>query len=500
MSEFRSQPLEMVWMDKASYQELDSIFHPGNVAIIGASPVSDLATLAHIRTKIKDCIYFVNPRYSEILGKKCYPSISDVPVPIDYAIIGINAALVPDVIKACIAKGVKTVHIYTSGFSETGLPEGIGLEKKLAEISRGKIRIIGPNCFGIYCPESGLAIIPESTEEKGHVGVIAQSGSVAESFSYFGKTKNLRFSKVVSYGNAIDLDCPDFLEYMADDPETGVIALYIEGSKNGKRLKKALTYAAGKKPVVAIKGGLTDNGSRVARSHTGQLTGTPEIWKALFEQCGVIQVHNYDELVNTIIAFSHSPLPVVNRCGIVSNSGGFSVIQTDLCAAEGMVVPRFTDDTLQKLRELVPTAGTSIGNPLDAWPIFYKIFQKEGNLADIIKTVAADTNIDSLVIMFDQFRYIRRARKDEAYGHMKTVTEMLLEGSDYCRQVLGKPVFLAASLDPFLEDEEDRNANLMLKNAFEQKNYPVYPAADITVRSLAKLFIYATQGGQTRKP
>jgi hypothetical protein len=145
-------------------------------------------------------------------------------------------------------------------------------------------------------------------------------------------------------------------------------------------------------------------------------------------------------------------------------------------------------------------AGTSIGNPLDAWPIFYKIFQKKGSLADIVKTVASDNNIDSLVIMFDQFRYIRRVRKDEAYGHMKTVIEMLLEGSDYCRRVLGKPVFLAASLDPFLEDEEDRNANLMLKRAFEQNNYPVYPAADVTVRSLSKLLMYARWSGQTHEP
>ncbi|MHB8085817.1 MAG: CoA-binding protein [Dehalococcoidia bacterium] len=483
-------------MDKLSYQELDSIFHPGNMAIIGASPVSDLATLAHMSTKIKDRVYFVNPKYSEMLGKKCYATILDVPAPIDYVIIGVNAVLVPDILKACIEKAVKTVHIYTSGFSETGLPDGIELEKKLAEISRGKIRIIGPNCFGIYCPESGLAIVPESSEESGHVGVITQSGSVAESFSYFGRTKNLRFSKVVSYGNAIDLDCPDFLEYMADDPETRVIALYIEGSRDGKRLKDALTYAAGKKPVVAIKGGLTDNGSRVARSHTGQMTGMPQMWEALFRQCGVIQVHSHDELVNSVIAFSHSPLPKGNRCGIISNSGGFSVIQTDLCAEEGMVVPRFTDDTLRKLRELVPLAGTSIGNPLDAWPIFYKIFQKEGSLAEIVKAVASDNNIDSLVIMFDQFRYIRRVRKDEAYGHMKTVIDMLLEGSDYCRGALGKPVFLAVSLDPFLEDEIDRNANLMLKNAFEQNNYPVYPAADVTVRSLAKLYFYARRNGQ----
>lgn len=170
-----------------------------------------------------------------------------VPVPVDYVIISVSAAMVPDVIQDCIRKGVKAAHIYSSGFAETGIKECIELENRLKAVSAGKIRIIGPNCFGIYCPKSGLAIVPESPEEEGGIGVIAQSGSVAESFSYYARVKNLRFSKVVSYGNAIDLDCPDFLDYMADDPQTNIIALYIEGARDGPRLRKSLSYAAGKK-------------------------------------------------------------------------------------------------------------------------------------------------------------------------------------------------------------------------------------------------------------
>jgi acyl-CoA synthetase (NDP forming) len=478
-------------MNRQLYMEIDGFFHPHNIAIVGASPLGDMATRAHLRTKMRDRMFLVNPKYPELHGRKCYPSVLDIPGPLDYVIVSVNAGLVPKVIAECIDKGVKTAHIYTAGFSETGLAEGIELEKQIQKLADGKIRIIGPNCFGIYCPRSGLAIIPESSEEEGHVGVISQSGSVAESFSYFGKTKNIQFSKVVSYGNAIDLDCPDFLEYMADDPETKVIALYIEGSKNGRALKKALAYAATRKPIVAIKGGLTDNGNRVARSHTGQMTGTPEMWKSLFAQCGVVQVRNNDELMNATVAFSHAPLPRGNRVAMIANSGGFSVIQTDLCAAEGIEVPRFRDTSLQKLRQLVPLAGTSIGNPLDAWPIFFKVSQKRGNLADIIKAVASDENIDSLVFMFDQFRYFRRSLGKGAAEHMKVVIEMMLEGSNYCRDVLGKPVFLNACVDPFLEDEEDRNTNLVLKRAFEQAGYPVYPSSEVTIRALAGLYKYA---------
>ncbi|MDD5312499.1 MAG: CoA-binding protein [Dehalococcoidia bacterium] len=479
-------------MDRAKYLELDKIFHPHNVAVIGASQFGDIASLALLSTKIKDRVYFVNPKYSEIYGRKCYASILDIPDPVDYAIFGINAKFVPDVLADCIKKGVRAAHIYTSGFSETGLPEAIELERKVKRIAEGKIRLIGPNCFGIYCPESGLAIVPESLEQEGNVGVITQSGSVAESFSYFGKTKNLKFSKVISYGNAIDLDCTDFLEYLADDPQTKVIALYIEGSRDGERLKRALKYASAKKPIVAIKGGLTENGSRVATSHTAAMTGTPELWKSLFKQCGVIQVNSYDEMVNAVMAFSYLNLPAGNRVSILSNSGGFSVIQTDLCHAEGIEVPKFTDGTIKQLRQLVPLAGTIIGNPLDAWPVYYKIYEKEGNLADIIGILGADKNIDMLVVQFDQFRYIRRMRQSEAGEHTRTLTEVMLTGMQHVRDVIGKPVIACVVIDPFLEDDEDRECNLMMKNVFEQNNFPVYPSLDAGIKAVSKLFKYAS--------
>jgi acyl-CoA synthetase (NDP forming) len=485
-------------LDRERYAEMEAIFSPRTLAVIGASPVGDIATLAHKDTRIKDHLYLVNPKYTELHGRRCYPSVLDIPGPVDYAIISVNANLVARMVGECVQKGVRCAHIYTAGFSETGLPEGIELERKLREAASGKIRIIGPNCFGIYCPRSGLAIVPESSPEEGSVGVVAQSGSVAESFSYFGKTKNIKFSQVVSYGNAVDLDCPDFLEYMADDPRTKMIALYIEGSKNGSRLKEALTYAASRKPVVGIKGGLTDNGNRVARSHTGQLTGTPELWKSLFRQCGVVQVRNNDELMSAAVAFSKSPLTRGNRVAMIANSGGFSVIQTDLCAAEGMSVPRFSDETVQKLRQLVPLAGTSIGNPLDAWPIFYKVSSEGGNLADIVKVVASDPNIDSLVFMFDQFRYIRRGLGSGAPAHMQTVIQMMLEGSAYCRDIVGKPVFLSVSLDPFLEDEEDRSNNLKLKSDFEKAGYPVFPSSEVTVKALAALYRYSKSTDYSR--
>ena len=230
---------------KAVDKVFDYIFNPRNVAIIGASP-TDLATHAQTKTKIRERLYPVNPKYTEVRGKKCYPSILDVEAEIDYVIIVVSASLLPQVLEECIRKGVKVAQIYTAGFSETGIPERARQEEELKQMAKGKIRLIGPNCFGVYCPKAGLSIVPESPTEEGHIGIVAQSGSFAESFSYFAKTKNMRFSKVISYGNAVDLDGADFLEYLADDEDTKLIGFYVEGTKNGSRLTAALGRAAKK--------------------------------------------------------------------------------------------------------------------------------------------------------------------------------------------------------------------------------------------------------------
>ena len=474
----------------------DFIFNPRGMAIIGAGP-GDFATLAQMKTKIRERLYLVNPKYTELMGKKCYPSILDVEAPIDYVSIGISAALLPQVLEECIQKGVKVAQIYTAGFSETGIPERIKQEEEIKRIARGRIRLIGPNCFGVYCPKSGMAIVPESPTEEGHIAIVAQSGSFAESSSYFAKTKNLRYSKVISYGNAADLDGADFLEYLADDEDTKAIGFYIEGTKNPDRLVAALTKAAQKKPVLAIKGGMTDQGMRAAASHTAAMAGSPEIWRAIFKQCGALQVDTYDEMINALIAFDTSSLPAGRTMALITNSGGFSVIQTDMCLKAGIEVPRFSAETIETLRTMVPAAGTGIGNPLDAWPIYYNIGSK-GNIADVIQIVAADPRIHTLVFQFDQFRYLRRVIKD-IDAHMARLINLMLEGCVKAREKTGKPVMATVSLDPYLEDEMDRHYNLLLKREFAARGFPVYSTLDATVKALANLCRY-TEFGSERIP
>ncbi len=467
--------------------EFEHIFYPRGVALIGASTDNGYSH-SLINFKLWDKLYLVNPRYSELAGKKCFTSILDIPADIDFVVIAVPAKQVSTVLKECIQKGVKAAHVFTAGFSETGLEERIKLENEVKDVARRKIRLIGPNCMGIYCSKSGLSFTWDASFEEGPVGVVTQSGTFGVEFLNIGKIRNLKFSKVISYGNAIDLDCPDFLEYLAEDPDTKIIALYMEGIRNGTRLKSALAHAAAKKPVLALKGGVTEHGSRAASSHTGSLAGSPEIWSSIFKQTGVAQVEDFDELLNAALALTYAPFPAGKGTSIVTNSGGFSVLETDACVKAGLEVPQFTQETLAQLRKMVPVAGTSISNPLDAWPIFYNLSGAEGNLGDTIKILARDKNIHSIILHMDEINYLRKVLGSAFEGHLKEVTDLMLNGCLYARDEMGKPVMLCISMETFTEDEEDRRYHLMVKKAFEDKGFPVFPTLRDTIKALFNLY------------
>jgi acyl-CoA synthetase (NDP forming) len=467
--------------------DFEHIFNPQAVALIGASTDNGYAH-SLTNSKLWDKLYFVNPRYSELVGKKCYASILDVPGDIDFVVLAVPATQVPKVLTECIEKGVKAAHVFTAGFSETGLAERIKLENEVRDIVKGKIRLIGPNCMGIYSSKSGLSFTWDASFEEGPVGVISQSGTFGVEFLNIGKIRNLKFSKVISYGNAIDLDCPDFLEYLADDPDTKVMALYMEGTRNGKRLKSVLAEAAKKKPILALKGGVTEHGSRAASSHTGSLAGSPEIWSSIFKQTGVAQVEDFDELLNASVALSYAPFPSGKGTSIITNSGGFSVLETDACVKAGLEVPQFQDETLAQLRKMVPIAGTSISNPLDAWPIFYNLSGTYGNLGDVIKILARDRNIHSIILHMDEINYLRRVLGEAFEGHLKEVVSLMLNGCLYARDEIGKPVMICISMETYTTDEIDRRYHLMVKKVFEEERFPVFPTLRDTIKALFNLY------------
>ena len=473
-------------------REFEDVFFPKTIAVIGASE-GDGFSQALMGTKLRDGLFLVNPKYKELHDRKCYTSILDIEDKIDYVIIAVPALVVPKVLTECIQKGVKTVHVFTAGFSETGLKERKILEDEVGRIARNKVNLIGPNCMGICCPKSGLAFVPGITVKEGPVGVISQSGTFAEQFLSIGQLRNVKFSKVVSYGNAIDLDCPDFLEYLTHDSETKVIALYMEGTKNGERLRAAMTEAAKSKPILALKGGVTEHGGRAASSHTGSLAGSPEIWSSVFRQAGVVQVEDFDELLDTTLALSCVQLPPGKGTAIITNSGGFSVLETDLCLKAGLEVPQFTKETVAELRKMVPVAGTSVNNPLDAWPIFYNVLGTTGTLGDAIKALSHDKNIDSIILHFDEVRYLRQVLGEGFEDFLNRLVKIMVQGCIYARNEMGKTVMICVSLDAYSEDEADRRYHMQVKKAFEHERFPVYPALGAAIKALSNSYRYGVQ-------
>jgi acyl-CoA synthetase (NDP forming) len=242
--------------------------------------------------------------------------------------------------------------------------------------------------------------------------------------------------------------------------------------------------------VLALKGGVSEHGRRAASSHTGSLAGSPEIWSSLFKQAGVIQVLDFDELLDTTLALSCVPLPSGKGTAIITNSGGFSVVETDLCVKAGLEVPQFTEETIAELRKMVPIAGTSINNPLDAWPIYYNMQGMAGTLADAIKTVSHDENIHAIVLHFDEVRYLRHVFGEATEGFLKELVKIMVQGCQYARDEMGKTVMICVSLDAYSEDEKDRKYHLLAKRAFESEQFPVYSVLGASIKALSNLYRY----------
>ncbi|MBW2091434.1 MAG: CoA-binding protein, partial [Deltaproteobacteria bacterium] len=273
-------------MPMEAQKQLDSLFYPKGVAIVGASPNRNGRANQWINGYIKHGfqgkIFPIHPSADTILGFKAYPSVRDIPGEVDLVIFSVPFSVVLDVMQDCVAKGVKYVHLFTAGFSETGQEEQVELEKRLLEIAReGGVRLIGPNCMGIYCPDSGVTWSEDFPKTSGPVGFVSQSGQLASQFIWEGAMDGIRFSKVVSFGNASDLECHDFLNYIGQDDKTEILGAYIEGLKHGRPFFEFARRITRKKPFVVWKGGQTEGGARATRSHTASIAGSQKIWKAL---------------------------------------------------------------------------------------------------------------------------------------------------------------------------------------------------------------------------
>ncbi len=379
--------------------ELNNFFHPESMAIIGASESLNSYGARYIQALLdfgyKGSLYAVNHSGDEVLGFKIYRSVLDLPESIDLVSICVPARFVPDILRDCLKKRIKAAIILSAGFSEAG-EEGRIMEEEIGKIAEQGIRIMGPNCFGTYCPRGNITIVPGGgfPKDAGRISLIAQSGQMSEGIIARSFGEGIRYAKVASYGNACNINEADLLAYLAKDEETKVITAYLEGVRDGHRFFEITRRIAGKKPVIIWKVGLTKMGSVAASSHTGSLAGGTAVWDTFFRQTHAINVGSLEDIMDTTIGFSCLPSGCGLRVALVSGGGAGTVVGADACETTGMQMPSFSPETEKQLRELLPAVGTSIKNPLDM-----------GNphpplklLSTVLEAVATDEEIDVIVI------------------------------------------------------------------------------------------------------
>lgn len=383
---------------------LDGILHPRSIAVVGAS-VSGPGwrfLLPLLRRGFQGKVYPVNPKYQEIGGLKSYGSLKEIPDTVDYIISVVPAPRVPDLIKEAATKGTRAIHLFTARFSETGRPQAARLEQEILELARRSgVRIIGPNCMGVYYPAWGISFEEDFPKEPGNVAFISQSGNLAGETVRAAALRGIRFSKVISYGNAIDLNECDYLEYLVQDPETEIILMYVEGVKAGRRFVSTLRQVANVKPVIILKGGKGEAGARATSSHTASLAGAVELWKAALEQTNAIGVDSIEELIDMAVTFRFLPPLNGKRVGVTGGAGGASVLAADQCEMAGLEVIPLPQEFREQLRSRGISVWDWLSNPADL------SIREDDRLTvkEIIELMSQDPHFDLLIVMLHVHRH-----------------------------------------------------------------------------------------------
>jgi acetyl coenzyme A synthetase (ADP forming)-like protein len=352
---------------------LEPFFKPKTVAVIGVS--RQPRKFGHVIFKnfkdseYKGKVFPVNPKAEAILGTKAYASVNEIPDEVDLAVIAVPAAVVPSVIDECLSKGVKAAVIISGGFKEIG-DEGAKLEQEIQTKIKGKtLRLIGPNCIGVFDPTSHVDTLFLPTyklrrPKRGSIAFISQSGAFGSAVLDWAASQEIGISKFISIGNKADVDEVDLLNYLSEDPLTKCITLYVESINQGRKFLEAASKVLCKKPIVVLKGGVTKAGARAAMSHTGSLAGSAKIYEGAFKGAGVIQALTVDELFDYARALAYQPVPKENGLAIVTNGGGFGVISSDEASRQGLNLSDFSQSTIVTVKASLPDYALP-HNPLD---------------------------------------------------------------------------------------------------------------------------------------
>jgi len=355
--------------DISNRHYLTPLFEPASVAIVGASERSGKVGTTLISNMLaagfKGSLFAINPKYSSVSGVPCYASVAQLPQPADLAVIATPAQTVPKVIDQCGRAGVRAAVVITAGFSEAG-PEGKALERVVLDNARRHgVRLIGPNCLGIMRPEIGLnATFARGTALPGSLGLVSQSGAVCTAMLDWAAPNKVGFSSVVSLGGSTDIDFGEIIDYLANDPSTEHILLYIEGIRDARRFLSSLRAAARVKPVIVMKVGRHPAGSRAVVSHTGAIVGADDVFDAAVKRAGVVRVSSIGQLVAAAQALASRVRPQGSRLAVITNGGGPGVMAADRAADFGLALAELSAATVEELRRVLPSTW-SHGNPVD---------------------------------------------------------------------------------------------------------------------------------------
>lgn len=479
------------------YEELRPLFYPRSVAVVGVSqdawkPGSSMLR-ALMRFGFPGRLYPVGSRGGELMGLEVHQSIASLPEAVDLAFLFVPAHVLPAVVRECREKGVKAVVAFTGGFSEMGTEAGKALEAELVREFDGSFRMVGPNCLGLYCPAGGVTQHPGGgySRESGDVSFIAQSGGLSEDFARGAPNFGFHAGKVISYGNACDLNEADLLEYMGADPATNLIGMYIEGPRNGRKFADVLRLVGAKKPVVVWRGGITPQGATAASSHTGSLAGSLEVWRAVLRQSNAVQVGSLEELLDTLEAFHFLPGHADLRVGYVCAGGGNSVAAGDASYQAGVALPHMSPATRDKIASLLPPVGSSASNPVDV----LAPFPSPPVLKGVLEIMAASGEVGAImvdkIVMSAELRRLMDYADQSPEEDEPWLSEIPIDiQRSYSLPVV---VVLRENLDP-LGDFAAESERLRLRRYYLENGIAVYPTADRAFRALGHVVGHYRRG------
>jgi acetyltransferase len=472
-------------MKESVSNQLESLFNPNSVAIIGASSAAHkwgAQTVARLLSSgFQGRIYPINPKEKEIMGLTAYPSLADVPGQVDVAVITVRAQMVPQAMKECVQEKVKGAIIISADFAETGT-QGLKLQQQTLDIARqGGIRFVGPNCFGVFCATSLLNTLPIAPV-KGDIGIISQSGSFTHMIARQAMARGHGVSKLISAGNQADLDVADYLEYLGEDPATRIILMYLEGIKDGRKLLTAARKIVGEKPVIVYKTGRNPESARVSMSHTATMTGEDRIFDAMCRQVGMLRAESLFGALDMVSILLKQPLPPGRRIGI-QGTGGQCVILADTCFSLGMAVPELSDEDATFLMAGLdfPPHAPRPRNPVDFAGSHTALMD-----ATVINNLGRLDCIDGIIsympVTFHQAAMEMEDQQEALDARLaKLVTDVPMK--------MGKPVILIRLGGR--DSNQELRISSSLQKAYESAGIPSYPTPEEAVKGMATLVEYS---------